>query len=158
MNNNENNTNSKIPDDIEYFKDFDLKTYRNIYNLVKDGKLKKYNTDKGIGFSKSEFIELQKTLKKGRPIKNAYRIDLSVPSKINCLYRHLAEMNKSNKECCQKNNKLQRYLDENGKVYINIKDYIYPQIKLIAKKLECKQSLVASKISDLIQELYKKEI
>ena len=157
MNKNENYTEQTIPDDIELFRDFDLKTYRNIYNFVKNSKLKKYKTEKGIGFSKSEFLELQKRTRKGRPIKNGYNIDLSTPSKINCLYRHLTKMNKSNKECCQNNNRLQRYIDENGRACINIKDYVYPQIKLIAKKLECKPSLVASKISDLIQEIYQKE-
>lgn len=122
---------------------------------IQKAKLQKIKTPKGISVKKDELIKVLESENRGaNPSKKGFQIDLSNPSKINCLYRRLTDMNDSNKKCCQRDNKLPRYVDEENYMCINLKDYIAPQIRLIAKKLECKEYRVFSAIYEILKEMY----
>ena len=143
----------------------DSSEYQKIYQYTIDKKradgsilkarLERIKTPRGIGVRKKDLLKILESEFRGRnPYKTGFEIDLSKPSKINCLYRRLTDMNKSNRQCCQRDNKLQRYVDEENYMCINLKDYIEPQIKLIAKKLECKEYKVFSAIYEVLKEMY----
>lgn len=118
-------------------------------------RLQRFKTPYGIGVKKSELMKLLESEFRGRRSqKKGYAINLSTPSKMNALYRRLVDMNETNRNCCQRDNKLPRYVDENGYMCINLKDYIKPQLKLLAKKLECKEHQIFSAIYDLLHIMY----
>lgn len=153
----------KEEDDCDYshlviLRDLDPNNYSRVYYYIKEKRLTAIDTPKGIGVDKNE---LQKVLenphKGGAKELKGYKIDLSTPSRMNCLYKRLASMNKYNKSICQRDNKLTRYVDENNYVCINLKDYLKPQIKAIAKKLECKEHEITACMFDLLHSLYLKQ-
>lgn len=153
----------KDEDDFDYsnlivLRDLDPNSYSRIYYYIKDNRLSTINTPKGIAVNKNELqIVLSTPHKSGSKELKGYKIDLSTPSRMNCLYKRLASMNEYNKAICQRDNKLTRYVDENNYVCINLKDYLKPQIKAIAKKLECKEHEITACMFDLLHSLYLKQ-
>lgn len=147
---------NEIPNDLQSLKELDSTSYAKVYYYIRNGMIKKYKTEKGFEFSIGEYKNYITNHITDCTRKKAYRIDTSTTAKINCLYKRFIDMDKANKELCQRDNRLTRYIDQNGNTCINIRNYIQPQIKLLAKKLECKEKFVFAKIYELIQELHKK--
>lgn len=126
------------------------------YKFINMGVVSKVKTSMGIAVDKTQLEKAIYETTIGKKVeKGGFKIDLSVPSRLNCLYKRLADMNKSNKQFCQMDNRLPRYVDEKGYTCINLKDYLKPQIDLIAKKLECKPIDVYNHIFELIQKTNK---
>lgn len=145
-------------EDILILKELSGKEYGRIYNHINKGHLERVFTDKGIGVYKDKLLALLSADEtRGRKAdRKAIKIDTSMPSKLNCLYKKLTDMNETNRNCCQRDNKLPRYVDQNNCVCINLKDYIKPQISLLAKKLECKQQDIFGALFELIHTLHLK--
>lgn len=145
-------------ENILILKMLDKKAYKRVYHYISTGAIEKIKTPQGIGVDAEKLQQLLETENRGtKTKKKGYAIDLSVSSKINCLYRRLATMNKYNKDNCQKDNRLTRYVDQDNYMCINLKEYLKPQIKLIAKKLEIKEYKVFDAIYDLVHKLYLEE-
>lgn len=125
------------------------------YKFIKMGLLTKEKTPQGFAVDKTELAkQVSKTMIGSKLERGGFQIDLSSPSRLNCLYKRFADMNAKNKIACQ-NGKLPRYVDEKGFLCINLKDYIKPQVELIAKKLECKPIEVYNNMFELIQKINK---
>lgn len=125
---------------------------------VKIGRLEKEKTEHGMAVDRNKYLSAIEHASISRKIENGgYRIDLSTPSKMNCLYRRLADMSKHNRDCCRTDSGLPRYVDENGYTCINLKDYIRPQVQLIAKKLECRPVEISNAIFEVIAKINKKD-
>lgn len=154
MNNDTKNINY---DDLIILNDLDSKSYNRIYYYLYKKKLKKIMTPQGIAVDKKRAIEILKTQRIKKTEKNVYQIDLSQHSKINSLYRRLCDMNKYNRNMALKDDRLQRYRTEDGKKAICMTDYLAPQIKILAKKIECPKAKVMGAIFDLLHNLYLEE-
>ena len=139
-------------------RDLDINDYQKINYYIKNGRIKEVKTPRGKAVSVEDLALAIETKyeKKQKPKVEGYKIDLSSPSRLNSIYRRLANMNDSNRDICQKDNKLKRYVDECGFACINLKDYCKPQIKLLAKKLECKESDIVAGIFDVLHKKYLK--
>lgn len=126
--------------------------------LAKKKELTLYKTQYGRLINTQELIyALSKSKIQNVPRSSGYSIDLSTSSKINCLYRRVANMNKQNRDHILKDHSLTRYVDECGYMCINLKEYLKPQIRLIAKKLEVKESMVVSALYDELHKQYLKD-
>lgn len=145
-----------IPDDLTPLKEYNQNDYSKIYYHISKNYIKKYNLGSTIYFSPSEFKKEYK-ISQHHDKKKGYEVDLSGNEKINCLYRLFKNMNKYNKDSVQKDNRLTRYYNEEGYACINLKEYIKPQLKLLAKKLECKEYEIFQPLYDIIYEKYKKD-
>lgn len=121
---------------------------------IRLGRLKKIETEQGFAVLREDVVDALS--KKNRGKRTGTPIDLSKPSKINCLYRKIRDMNDLNRRICLSNSlHLKRYIDENDYLRINLKEYIAPQIRVLASKLEMKESEVFGALFDLIYEKYK---
>lgn len=123
-------------------------------------KIQRVKTPKGVAVYKEEVENLFKGDydKRGRnSTKMGYAIDLSTPSRMNCLYRRMASMNQRNRQYCEAGTiKCKRYVAQDGWMYINLKDFCKPQIKQLAKKLECKEHEIVACLFDLLHKQYLK--
>lgn len=146
--------NDSIPKDVVGIKELEQTDQFRVRSLMNKKLINKYKVGKEVYFSPNE-IKNMKVINTRPTKKREYKIDLSTNARINCLYKRLTGMNTKNKQACQKDNRLTRYVDECNFTCINIKDYIKPQIKLIAQKLECKENLVFAKLYELIEDIYK---
>lgn len=145
-------------ENILILKTLDSKSYKRVYHYISTGELERIKTPHGVAVDTLKLQKILGTETRGRkPTTTGYAIDLTTNSKINCLYRRVATMNKYNKEMCQKDNRLTRYVNQDGYMCINLKEYLKPQIKLIAKKLEIREYKVFDAIYDLLHKLYLEE-
>ena len=118
-------------------KELNTQTYNRIYQYINKKQISKIKTPRGIAVKKGELEKLTFYERRGRhTTQTGYKIDLSTPSRMNCLYRRIASMNKSNKDYCEAKSKMVKYVAQDGFLYVNIKDFCKPQIKQLAKKLE----------------------
>ena len=130
----------------------------NIRNRVKKGLLKLYKTQYGVAVRKDELIDVLSSKNKIiTPKAQGYEIDLSTNSRINCLYRRVANMNRYNRQIVLKDNKLTRYVDQDGYMCINLKEYLSQQVKIIAKRLELKEYKIYGALYEYLWKLYKEE-
>lgn len=130
--------------------------YMRIYNLIKKGKLKQVETSRGLAVNADELETVLELPKSRKCTVTGYRIDLSQPSRLNRKYKRLADMNKTNRDVCRTDSKLTRYVDENGYVCINLADYCMPQIRMMAKKIECKPHEIVECLYDVLFRHYQK--
>lgn len=134
----------------------DMRTYRKYYYYINSGKCKKINTPMGIAINVEEFKEVirQNQIKLSRT-----QINLQDLNKFNALYVRLDDMTQHNKiaVCNQSTKKIPRYQDEYGYTVINIMDYVEPQIKMLARKLNVRYSVVKKMVMGLIGEIYKEK-
>lgn len=134
----------------------DYNTYSKYYYLITSGKCKKIKTPLGIAINIDEAKKAlaQSPLKKYRdyPV-----IDTSENSRFNSLYMRLEDMTEKNKiaVCSKSIKEIPRYQDQDGYTMINIIDYIEPQIKIIANKLNVKRIIVKRLMFELLEKLYK---
>ena len=120
--------------------------------------IEKIKTPRGYAVKKADVEKAFSVERRGRPSqKSGYQIDLSTPSRMNCLYKRIASMNKANKDYCESKSKMTKYVAQDGYLYVNIKDMCRPQIKLLAKRLECKEHEIVSCLFDLLHKKYLKE-
>ena len=121
--------------------------------------LEKIKTPRGYAVYADALTRVLNTETRGRKKRTrGYRIDLSTPSKINCLYRRIASMNKRNKDYCESGRlDIPKYVAEDDYLYINLLDYCKPQIIQLARKLECKPHKVKACLFDLLHSQYVKE-
>lgn len=146
----------EFTEDMILFKDLKESDKQRLYYYSRTNRLKIYSTPQGKAVKKQDVVDLGRDdIAKGR---KGLPLDLSTPSKINCLYRRIRDMNENNKRACLANYlKLKRYIDEKGFVRINLREYITPQIKILANKLEVKESEIFSAIYDIIYDKYQKD-
>ena len=147
-------------DDYILLKELDYNSRKKIEHRLRQKQLNRYITSKGVAINKAEYLKVYERETRGRTPKviNGYQIDLSQPSRMNVLYRRFVDMNKKNQNFCKCDNRLPRYVDQNGYACINLKDYIRPQIKQLASKLECKEYQVAGALFDLMIKLHKEDL
>lgn len=139
-------------------KELDTQTYNKIYQYIHKKLINKIITPRGVAINKNELQELTFYERRGRhTTQTGYKIDLSTPSRMNCLYKRIASMNKTNKDYCESKSKLPKYVAQDGYLYVNIKDMCKPQIKQLAKRLECKEHEIVSCLFDLLHKKYLKE-
>lgn len=119
--------------------------------------IEKIKTPRGYAVKKVDVEKALNIQRKGRPCrKSGYQIDLSTPSRMNCLYKRIASMNKTNKDYCESKSKMTKYVAQDGYLYVNIKDMCRPQIKQLAKRLECKEHEIIGCLFDLLHKKYLK--
>lgn len=118
----------------------------------------KIKTPRGYAVEKTEVERVLNTHRQGnKTTKMGYKIDLSAPSRMNCLYRRIASMSKENREYCEVRPGITRYVAQDGYQYVNVKDMCKAQIKLLAKRLECKEHEIVASIFDIMHKKYLEE-
>lgn len=134
-------------------KSLDTVTYERIYYYIKTKQIKSIKTPRGIAVDKAKLANLLIQKPTRRIPKGDFSINLSETSKLNSLFRKLIDMNEPNyRNVCK--NKITKYIDENGDTCINMKDYIKPQVRVLAKKLEVKEYEIIGAIYDLLHKKY----
>lgn len=152
----ENNQNEYDYSNIILLKQCDSKTRKRFTYYIMKGLVDKVKTPNGVGIYKGQIIKVVTDMDRkhgGSKNLEGYRIDLSTPSKMNCMYKRLNTFTASNISAI-KSLDIPRYVDEHNFVCINLKDFLRPQIKMIAKKLQCKEHLVWASLMDLLYSLY----
>lgn len=112
---------------------------KQVLHFAKLGEVRLYNAlnNGGICVKQSELkTALQnKQYKKTGKIPIGEFIDLSVQTRLSCLFKRVATMNTQNKKQCEKLD-IKHYVDHENYLCINLLDYLEPQINVIANKLE----------------------
>lgn len=103
--------------------------------------------------------EYKQVIKQNQKILNRPQIDLTEITKFNALYVRLNDLTDHNRIAVtsQSNKKIPRYIDQDGYTIINIMDYIEPQIKVLANKLNVRYIVVKKLLMELIQDIYKEK-
>lgn len=143
-------------DEYIILKTLDKTYYYRINHYFRVGRIHKYHTQYGDAVNKKEVLKVVGT-RNPKPKGKYYKIDLSTPSRINCMYRRFSNMNTYNQNFIKKDNRLTRFYDQDGYMCISLKEYLKDPVSKIAKRLELKQHEVYSAIVDLLYNLYKEE-
>ena len=130
--------------------------YNRYYYYINSGKCKKIKTPMGVAIDVNEYRQV---IKQNQKALNRPQIDLTEITKFNALYVRLNDLTVHNRIAVtsQSNKKIPRYIDQDGYTIINIMDYIEPQIKVLASKLNVKYVVVKKLLMELIQDIYKEK-
>lgn len=132
---------------------------KKFYIYIKRGKIEGIKTSKGMAIHEKDINYFNTIHRNDDKVASGFQISLNETSRINALYYKVADMNEQNRKLINNSTvyrKIPRYVAEDGYVYINIKDFIKPSLKVVAKRIECPVKEVENCIFALLKKLYTK--